>query len=129
MMTAMDEWRETRRTLREFALGLPEAYEDHPWGDTVVKVNKKIFAFLGAEEPAGDRRPAVWLKLPESHGHALSVAGAEPSRYGLGRAFWVTIPLDGASPEIEVLLDWVEESYRAVAPRRLVTALDALGGL
>jgi hypothetical protein len=27
-----------RLKLRDFALGLPEAHEDHPWGETVVKV-------------------------------------------------------------------------------------------
>ena len=33
--------------LREFALTLPGAWEDFPWGDTVIKVRKKIFVFLG----------------------------------------------------------------------------------
>ncbi|WP_344919895.1 MmcQ/YjbR family DNA-binding protein [Streptosporangium oxazolinicum] len=123
----MDNWREVRETLREFALRLPESYEDHPWGDTVVKVNKKIFLFLGVDEPTERSSPSIGVKLPESNGHALAVEGAKPSGYGLGRAGWVSIPLTGAGapPETETLLDWVEESYRAVAPKRLVAGLDA----
>ncbi|MBB4938208.1 hypothetical protein FHR32_002513 [Streptosporangium album] len=31
----------------------------------------------------------------------------------------------GELPETEVLLDWIEESYRAVAPKKLVAELDA----
>jgi hypothetical protein len=37
-------------TVRRHALGMPEAYEDFPWDDSVAKVGKKIFAFLGAPE-------------------------------------------------------------------------------
>jgi hypothetical protein len=52
------------------------------------------------------------------------VPGATPSGYGLGRAGWVTVPFNQTTPPVEVLLDWVEESYRRVAPRRLVKELD-----
>ena len=31
-------------------------------------------------------------KLAESHAHALAIAGAEPTGYGLGKAGWVTVP-------------------------------------
>src|SRR5690242_9119860 len=41
--------RDARADLRAFALGLPEAYEEFPWGECVVKVNKKVFVFLGLE--------------------------------------------------------------------------------
>lgn len=54
----------------------------------------------------------------------FSVPGAEPSGYGLGGAGWVTVPLTGAAPAAEVLCDWVEESYRVVAPKRLIAELD-----
>jgi len=40
--------------LADFALSLPEAWADSPWGDAVVKVGKKIFVFASgpdAEEP------------------------------------------------------------------------------
>lgn len=105
-----------RTDLRAYALTLPEAAEDFPWDDSaVVKVNKKIFLFLGPPEPS----TGFGVKLVVAHGHALSVPGAIPSRYGLGRSGWVTVPYDAALPEVDVLRDWVEESYRLVAPKRL----------
>src|SRR5919108_5596284 len=103
-----------------FALSLPGAYEDHPWGETVVKVGKKIFVFLGT----GDE-PGMSVKLPDSNAQALMTKGAEPTGYGLGRAGWVSIPLRGRAVPLGVLTDWVEESYRAVAPKRLIAELDA----
>jgi predicted DNA-binding protein (MmcQ/YjbR family) len=104
-----------------FALSLPEATPDEPWGEDVVKVRGKIFVFAG---PPGGRRMTV--KLVESHAHALAVEGAEPTGYGLGRAGWVTVPLRAPGVTLGVLRDWVEESYRIVAPKRLVAELDAV---
>ncbi|GII87671.1 hypothetical protein Ssi03_56610 [Sphaerisporangium siamense] len=121
----MSEWQETRERLRAFALGLPGAHEDFPWGESVVKVNKKVFVFLGLEEPTGKWRPQFSVKLGGSHGHALSVPGAAPTGHGLGRSGWVTVPFTDDMPDGEVLDDWVEESYRIVAPKRLVAELDA----
>ena len=115
--------RRTHQRVLDFALGLPGAYEDHPWEETVVKVNKKIFVFLGSEESPS--WPSVTVKLGASHEEALGVQGAEPTGYGLGRSGWVTVPLSTAKPPpIGVLTDWVEESYRLVAPKRLVAELD-----
>jgi predicted DNA-binding protein (MmcQ/YjbR family) len=112
----------TRRRLLEFALEFPGAYEDQPWEDDVVaKVNKKIFVFLGA---ADSKDPAMSVKLRDSLDQALSVPGAAPTGYGLGRAGWVTIPFRATTPPLDVLEDWVEESYRIVAPKRLVAELD-----
>jgi predicted DNA-binding protein (MmcQ/YjbR family) len=101
--------------LLSFALSLPGAWEDHPWGETVAKVRTKIFVFLGPER--------LTVKLEESHEHALSIDGAVPTGYGLGRAGWVTVPVAGVP--VDVLRDWIEESYRIVAPKRLVAELDA----
>jgi predicted DNA-binding protein (MmcQ/YjbR family) len=109
-----------REKILEFALSLPETYEDQPWGEDVVKVRGKIFVFLG---PARSRRMTV--KLVESHAHALAVDGAEPTGYGLGKAGWVTVPMRAPGLSLDVLRDWVEESYRIVAPKRLIAALDA----
>ncbi len=38
--------------LRRFALTYPEAHEDHPWGETAIKVKGKVFLFLGRPEDA-----------------------------------------------------------------------------
>jgi predicted DNA-binding protein (MmcQ/YjbR family) len=112
----------TRRDqLTEFALTFPGAHEDHPWDETVVKVKAKIFVFLGED---GNEPGRFAVKLDESLEEALGVEGAEPSGYGLGKAGWVNVPLKGRSPSIGVLRDWVEESYRRIAPKTLLRELD-----
>jgi len=106
--------------LESYALGLPGAFRDMPWeGDAVAKVGKKIFVFFGA----GSDDPAISVKLPESADHALNVPGARPTSYGLGRHGWVTVPVTGTPPDL--LQDWIEESYRTIASKRLVAELDA----
>ena len=109
--------------LEEFALSLPEAWADSPWGDRVVKVGKKIFVFVSGPE---SEQPVVTTKLPDSRDHALSFPEAFPTRYGLGKHGWVTVFIDTVPvEEREVLFDFVEESYRAVATKTLVKRLDA----
>ena len=113
-----------REALR-FALGLPGAYEDHPWDEVVAKVNKKVFVFFGRED--NPRGPGMTVKLRESHEEALGIPGAAPTGYGLGRSGWVDVPFGGRTP-VGVLTDWIEESYRLVAPKRLLAELDASSG-
>jgi predicted DNA-binding protein (MmcQ/YjbR family) len=108
-----------REKVFEFALSLPEAAQDQPWGEDVAKVRGKIFVFVG---PSGSKRMTV--KLAESRPHALSIDGAKPTAYGLGASGWVTVPLRAPGVSLAVLRDWVEESYRIVAPKRLVAELD-----
>ena len=112
---------DVRARLRAFALSLPEATEDFPWGESVAKVSGKAFVFLGRD---GAAHPAITVKLVESHGHALSIEGAKETGYGLGRSGWVTVPVDADDVDLDVLRDWIEESYRIVAPRRVVAELD-----
>ena len=110
-----------RSRLIAFALSLPEAFEDQPWeDDTVAKVRKKIFVFFGG--PSSDH---ITVKLAESHAHALSIEGARPSAYGLGKSGWVTVPLAADGVDIALLREWIEESYRIVAPKKLVARLDS----
>ena len=109
-----------REKIRAFALSLPDATEEHPWGEDVVKVRGKIFVFLGSSTSR-----QISVKLDESHAHALSIEGAAETGYGLGKAGWVTVPLRGRDIGVQLLREWVEESYRIVAPKRLVAELDA----
>lgn len=110
-----------RLRLRDHALTLPGAWEDHPWEEIVVKVGKKVFVFFG-----NDEHPGMTVKLVDRlvREHALSLRDAEPSGYGLGRSGWVSIPLLANPPPQKLLVEFVEESYRAVAPKKLVAELD-----
>ena len=120
---AADPKRVHRRVLR-FALSLPGAYEDHPWEETVAKVGKNVFVFFGSDQSPG--WPGMTVKLRESNQAALGVPGAAPTGYGLGKAGWVSLSFNGdTAPPAGVLEDWIEESYRLVAPKRLIAELDA----
>ncbi|GAA2659914.1 MmcQ/YjbR family DNA-binding protein [Streptomyces vastus] len=120
--TALKKWEKAR----EFALGLPGATEEFPWGETVAKVNKKVFVFLGVTDGSYPMYVTVKLKDEAVHAHAMTSPGAEPAGYGLGKAGWVSIPLDEkGSPAAELVCDWVEESYRTIAPKKLIAELDA----
>jgi predicted DNA-binding protein (MmcQ/YjbR family) len=110
-----------RAELLDFALSLPEAWEDHPWGESVAKVRKKVFVFFGVED--GSQQAGMTVKLPESGHHALALPEGSPTGYGLGRAGWVTIALSTSLPPRDVLTDWIMESYRSVAPKSLAAKL------
>ncbi len=113
------------KRLRSICLGYPEAVEEFPWGDRVFKVRKKIFAFATLV----DRVLYVTVKLPETGAMALSLGFTEPTGYGLGRAGWVTATFQRARDvPVDLLVEWIDESYRAVAPKRLATARAAASG-
>jgi predicted DNA-binding protein (MmcQ/YjbR family) len=108
--------------LRAKALSLPETSEHFPWGDRVVKVKGKVFVFMGQDE---QKNFGCSLKLPRSGAIALELPFAEPTGYGLGKAGWVSL----RGPELAkmpfgMLEEWLVESYRAVAPAKVVAQLD-----
>lgn len=109
--------RTVRAKLLDFALGLPEAHEDLPGGERVVKVRNQVFVFLGRDI---DNHFAISVQLPTSRLSAMRLPFTEPTGYGLGKSGWVTAKLDDKSQaSFEMLRDWVRESYCAVAPKGL----------
>ena len=62
---------QAEQQLLQAALRYPDAHEDHPWGETVVKVKGKVFVFLGASEG----RLGVTTKLPRTGPAALGLPG------------------------------------------------------
>lgn len=110
-------------TLRKAALAYPETREDHPWGESAFKVRGKVFLFMSEAEDT----LRLTVKLPDSRGFALLMPFAQPTAYGLGKSGWITAtfgPKD-ALP-VPMLLDWMEESFCAVAPKKLATGLSEL---
>ena len=109
--------------LRGHALTYPEATEDFPWGHTAFKVRGKIFVTLVAD---GDGL-RVSLKLPHSNTVALDRSFTEPTHYGMGKHGWVTSTFaPDEEPPLELLRAWIDESYRAIAPVKLVAVLDGV---
>jgi predicted DNA-binding protein (MmcQ/YjbR family) len=114
--------REVTAALRAWGLTLPGAHSKSPWeGHDDLAVNDKTFAYLGT----GDRFH-LGVKLAYTAEAALDLPYATPMAYGLGKWGWVSFnPSDAEISPMEQLKEWVEESYRAQAPRKLVKELDA----
>lgn len=111
---------DARAFLLRHALAKPTAWEDHPWGESVAKVGKKVFVFFGRAEALATTGLGFSVKLPETGAAVLAAGLGTPTGYGLGRSGWVsvTFPPDAEVDEAQ-LRAWVDESFRAVAPKRL----------
>ncbi len=111
------------RELRAFGLRLPGAHSKSPWPDhDDLAVNDKTFAYL----PKAGEPFSMSVKLPYTGAAVLDLPFASPTAYGLGKSGWVNLaPPEDAIPPLDQLREWLEESYRAQAPRRLVKELDA----
>jgi predicted DNA-binding protein (MmcQ/YjbR family) len=115
-----------RERAQAYALTFPGAYAEHPWGQTVIKVKRKVFLFVnGAIAPQDG--VSLSVKLPHSGTDVLELPLAEPMGYGMGKHGWVTLLImrDDQLP-LQLLEAWIDESYRAVAPKRLLAELDQL---
>ena len=111
------------RELRAWGLTLPGAHSKSPWPDhDDLAVKDKTFAYL--PNAGGDFTLSV--KLPYTGSAVLDLPYAAPTGYGLGKSGWVSLsPSEQEIPPLDQLKEWVEESYRAQAPRKLVKELDA----
>ena len=110
--------------LRKFALEYPEATEEYPWGHLAVKVKGKIFVTMSTGKSDG-RFLTLSVKLPVSGKFALTLPFASPTGYGLGKSGWVTARFE-AEDEVPIdrLREWIDESFRAVAPKKVLACLE-----
>jgi len=109
------------KEIREHGLRYPGAHTKSPWpGHLDLAVNDKTFAFLSVEgQPF-----KISCKLPQSHAVALGLAFTKPTEYGLGKWGWVTAQLgEHETVPVDLFKDWIDESYRAIAPKKLVAQI------
>ena len=104
--------------ISDFALGLPGAWPDSPWGEDhdVAKVGPdergKIFAFLAGDQVgvkcgASREEADEWLdRYPDD----ASVMGY------IGRSGWNNLTIGGAIP-LDELVDAVQDSYDTVVAK------------
>ena len=112
--------------LRKLCLALPEAHEVEAWGEPTFRVRNKLFAmYASASNHHGAGRGAVWLKA--APGNQSLMIEAAPKRFFVppyvGPSGWVGVWLDGR-PNWGELGDLIGDSYRLVAPKRLLRVLD-----
>lgn len=109
--------------LRDYAMQYPETREDHPWGHRAIKVKGKAFLFLGGDK--NTKELSLSVKLPSSRDMAADLPFAEPTGYGLGKSGWVTARFAKAGDvPVDLVKAWIDESYRAIAPKKLVKELE-----
>jgi len=109
------------KELRAFGLAYPGAHTKSPWpGHLDLAVKDKTFAYLSVEgEPFG-----ISCKLPHSSAVALMLPFTQPTAYGLGKSGWVSAKFGkGEQVPVDLLKSWIDESYRAQAPKKLVASL------
>jgi predicted DNA-binding protein (MmcQ/YjbR family) len=112
------------RSLAKLAAAYPETVEENPWDHRAFKVRGKTFLFLtGTAEQLN-----VTVKLPHSGVLALELPFVEPTGYGLGKSGWISAVF-GPEDEVPIgmVAQWLEESFAAIAPKRLVAARAAGG--
>lgn len=108
--------------LRAFGLAYPGAHTKSPWpGHLDLAVKDKTFAYLSLEGAP----LRISCKLPHSSAAALLLPFTMPTAYGLGKSGWVSanFEADAALP-VDMLESWIDESYRAQAPKRLIAERD-----
>jgi predicted DNA-binding protein (MmcQ/YjbR family) len=109
--------------VRRICFELPEVVEVEAWGRPTFRAAKPIFVHVAAT--AENPFSIVVRTDPEEH-----LALIEDGRfYGVpyyDRARWVGADLDASDTDWEMLAELIETSYRQVANRRQLVALDAL---
>lgn len=111
--------------LEGLVAGLPETrrVDVEEWGDhPTFRVRDKTFVFSSVDATT----LTVKLTRDEAEAVVSTRPGAAPASYGLGRHGWVTVEVAAAPTDEEwsEVAEWVETSFRLVAPKRLVKLLD-----
>ena len=109
--------------LRELCLAYPETSETASWGHPNFKAGKKTF--VAFEHVKG--RPSIAFRLePRDVERLLTRRQFFVTPYGRGQwvSLWAEEKIDWSAVE-----DLVDRSYRLVAQKRMIAALDASRGV
>jgi predicted DNA-binding protein (MmcQ/YjbR family) len=112
---------EETQTLRAVALRYPGAEEAVSCAGTALesasfKARGKAFLFIGKAD--------VKVKLRDSLAEAAELQAAQPGRIRVGAHGWTVVAYGPDRPLPVALLErWIDESFRAVADKRLVAEL------
>jgi predicted DNA-binding protein (MmcQ/YjbR family) len=107
--------------LRKICLALPEATEKESWGRPTFRAGKIFAMFAGDEE-----HPDTVIFKPDDDER---VALVQDSRFYSppywGSSGWLSLDFSAAPVDWSEVAELVETSYRQIALKRMVAALDA----
>jgi predicted DNA-binding protein (MmcQ/YjbR family) len=112
----------TLQRVRKICLGFPETSEKLAWGHPTFRVRDKIFATIGVN--ADDKVVTMTTKPPPGDQEALLAEGPPfffPKYVGVRG--WIGFVVDSKT-DWKHVAELVEDSYREIAPKRLVAQLD-----
>jgi phosphoribosylglycinamide formyltransferase 1 len=116
--------------VRQLALALPETYERESHGSPGFRVGSeksgKFFAYFN-DRHHGSEHIALLVKTG-SMDELESLVEAQPQAYFrpayYGASGWIGVILNRSGLDWEMVAEWLERSWRAVAPPRLTRLLD-----
>ena len=107
--------------IRSLASAYPEAEKAILFGDhEVYRVRKKVFVWLGDGENGGTY---LGVKLKESQYAAMALPFVSPMAYGMAKWGWVSVDFPKGKFLPELAKEWIAESYRFTAPKKLLSSL------
>lgn len=107
--------------LREICLAFPEAVEVEAWGRPTFRAGKKIFVVYGGT----DDHPFAVIFKPDPDEQVALVD--DPRIYSppyFGPSGWLALDLTAAPVDLAEVAELAESSYRQVALKRMLRALD-----
>jgi predicted DNA-binding protein (MmcQ/YjbR family) len=111
--------------LREMCMAYPEAVEKPFEGhdQPAFRIRDKMFAMVAT----GDGRISVWMKAQPGAQDVL--VGGDPETFFVppyvGSKGWIGVRIDKPDTPWGIISDLVDDSYRMIAPKRLVRQMEA----
>lgn len=110
------------QAIRLMVLGFPETVEGSSCVNRAFAAGGKNFAFLGEKENECSLR----IKVDSSRSEFEELGANDPDRWQIGKAGWAMLRFAPDAPPSEPdLCRWITESFRLLAPKRLVNEFDA----
>jgi predicted DNA-binding protein (MmcQ/YjbR family) len=107
--------------LRKVCLALPESVEVEAWGRPTFRAGKKMFAVF----EGNDEHPYAVIFKPDPAERPALLADERlyvPAYYG--PSGWLALDFDAAPVDWDEITELMETSYRQVALKRMLKALD-----
>ena len=112
---------EISETIRSLALALPDTTEGTSCVNRAFKAGNKNFAFLGEKDEGCGLRLKLDASVPDLAERAID----QPEMYEVGKGGWAMIRFaPDAAPAVTDLETWLVESFRLLAPKRVVAKLE-----